>query len=120
MNLPLFDQVFSGTPAPISRPLTGADLRDAGIQQAIDHLERLKREYIDYCLLKISQLSKGETFTSEDLRDLAGAPPTGCENSIAGILKRAKCQGLIITTGEERPAKRAKIHAKKLCVWRRI
>lgn len=118
--LPLFEKVFSGDPAPTGKPLSGADLRDAGIQQALDHLERVKRGYIDYCLFEIRQLSKGTELTSETLRELAGEPPTGCENSIAGILKRAKSQGLIINTGQERTAERATIHAKKLCVWRRI
>lgn len=118
--LPLFREIFSGEKAPIGKPLTGADLRDAGIQQALDHLEKVKAEYIDSCLYEIKQLSKGATLTSEDLRDLAGEPPVGCENSIAGILKRAKSQGLIATTGEERTAKRTTIHAKKLCVWKRL
>ena len=117
---PLFDAVFSGKPAPTGQPLTGEDLRDLGIQQALDHLERVKAEYIDSCLYEIRQMSKGTTFTSEDLREKAGEPPAGCENSIAGILKRAQSQGLIVTTGEERPAKRPTIHAKRLCVWRRI
>lgn len=118
--LPLFDRVFSGTPEPQGKRLTGADLRDAGIQQALEHLERVKAEYIDSCLYEIKQLSKGTTLTSEDLRELVGEPPIGCENSIAGILKRAKSQELIVNTGLERPAKRTSIHAKKICVWQRL
>lgn len=117
---PLFDKVFSGAPAPVSPPLTGAQLRDSGIQQALGHLERVKAEYVDSCLFEIRQLSKGTTLTSETLRELAGEPPIGCENSIAGILKRAQSQGLIVNTGTEQPAKRTTIHAKKLCVWKRI
>ena len=119
-NHPLFEKVFSGAPAPNAPPLTGSDLRDSGIQQAIDHLERVKAEYIDSCLHEIEQLSKGSTLTSEDLRELAGDPPTGCENSVAGILKRAQSKGLIMNTREERPARRVTVHAKKLCVWKRI
>lgn len=118
--LPLFEKVFDGTPAPTGPPLTGADLRDAGIQQALDHLERVKKEYIDSCMYEIRQLGKGTTFTSETLREMAGEPPTGCENSIAGILKRAVSQGLIVNTGQEQTAKRTTIHAKKLCVWKRV
>lgn len=118
--LPLFEKVFDGTPAPTGPPLTGADLRDAGIQQALDHLERVKKEYIDSCMYEIRQLGKGTTFTSETLREMAGEPPTGCENSIAGILRRAQSQGLIVNTGEEVIAKRTTIHAKKLRLWRRI
>lgn len=118
--MPLLDQLFAGDPAPTGPPLTGEDLRDSGIQQAINHLEKVKAGYIDSCLYEIRQLSKGTTLTSETLRELAGEPPTGCENSIAGILKRAVSQGLIVNTGEETTAKRVTIHAKKLCLWRRI
>lgn len=119
-NHPLFDKVFSGTPAPSGPPLTGSDLRDSGIQQALDHVERVKSEYVDSCLYKIQQLTKGATLTSEDLRELAGNPPEGCENAVAGILKRAQSKGLIANTGEERPARRTTVHAKKLCIWVRI
>lgn len=120
--LPLFDRVFDGTPAPTGKALTGAELRDAGIQQALDHLERVKAEYIETCLEKIKELKSGTLITSEDLRGLAGDPPLGCENSIAGILKRAasKKYGLIVHTGEDRPAKRPSIHSKNLAIWRRV
>src|ERR1051325_1706482 len=120
MTMPLLDKIFEGAPAPVSKPLTGEDLRDAGIQQAVDHLQRVKAEYVDSCLYEIERLSKGATLTSEDLRELAGDPPTGCENSVAGILKRAQGRGLIVNTGQERPAKRSSVHAKRLCIWRRI
>lgn len=119
-NHPLFEPLFSGTPEPTGPPLTGKDLRDSGIQQALDHLERLKADYIDSCLYEIRQLTKGTTLTSEDLRALAGDPPEGCENSVAGILKRAQSRGLITNTGDERTAGRTTIHGKKLCVWKRI
>lgn len=117
---PLLDQLFSGAPAPTGPPLTGSDLRDSGIQQALSHLEKVKASYIDSCLYEIKQLSKGATLTSEDLRAKAGEPPVGCENSIAGILRRAQSQGLIVNTGQERPAKRTTIHAKGLRIWRRV
>jgi hypothetical protein len=117
---PLFDKVFSGSPAQVSKPLTGEELRDSGIQQAVGHLERVKAEYIDLCLYEIRQLSKDTMLTSEDLREMAGDPPTGCENAVAGILKRAQSRGLIANTGEERPAKRSSVHAKRLCIWKRI
>lgn len=118
--LPLFDQVFSGTPAPTGKPLTGKDLRDSGIQQALDHVERVKAEYVETCLEKIKELTSGTLLTSEDLRELAGDPPLGCENSIAGILKRAASKNLIVNTGKEQTARRTTIHAKKLCIWKRI
>src|SRR5689334_5705543 len=117
---PLFEPLFSGTPEPVGPPLTGADLRDSGIQQALDHVEKVKADYVDSCLDKIREMSKGMTLTSEDLREMAGDPPTGCENSIAGILLRARSRGLIANTGQERPAKRVTVHAKHLSIWVRI
>lgn len=120
--LPLFDQVFAGRAEPKGPPLTGADLRDSGIQQAVDHLERVKAGYIERCLRKIEELKPETVITSESLREMAGDPPIGCENSIAGILKRAasKKYRFIVNTGEEENAKRPTIHAKKLYRWRRV
>lgn len=120
MSLPLFDRVFSGKPERVSPPLTGTELRDAGIQQALDHLERVKAEYIQLCLSKIEEMKPETVFTSESLREMAGDPPTGCENSIAGILKRAASRKLIANTGVEVKATRPSIHAKKLYLWRRV
>ena len=114
------ESLFS--PAGIAKPrqLSGAELRDSGIQSALDHVLKIKAEYVETCLSEIAKLSLGATLTSEDLRELAGDPPEGCENSIAGILKRAASKKLIVNTGEETTAKRTTIHAKKLCVWRRL
>lgn len=122
VSLPLFEPLFAGAPEPTGLPLTGADLRDAGIQQALDHLEAVKAEYIELCLSKIEELKLETVITSESLRELAGEPPIGCENAIAGILKRAasKKYRLIVNTGQEENAKRPSIHAKKLYRWRRI
>jgi hypothetical protein len=119
---PLFDLIFPDPPIVGHVPLSGSDLRDSGIQSALDHVLKIKSEYVASCLEKIAELKSGTTFTSEDLRDLAGAPPEGCENSIAGILKRAASAKykLIVITSEERIAKRTTIHAKKLYVWRRL
>ena len=117
---PLFDQVFSGTPEPKGPPLTGVDLRDSGIQQALDHVLKVKAEYVELCLSKIAELQPETVITSECLREMAGEPPVGCENSIAGILKRAASRNLIVNTGVEVTAKRTSIHAKKLCLWRRV
>src|SRR5687768_11226271 len=100
--------------------VTGKTLRDAGIQRALDHVLQVKAGYVDRCLSEISKLESGTLFTSEALRDLAGDPPVGCENSIAGILKRAASQKLIRNSGQERIAERVTIHAKRLSIWVRL
>jgi hypothetical protein len=121
-SLPLFDQVFSGPPAPVRKPLTGRELRDSGIDSAYQHVLKVKAKYVDDCLAKIAALPSGSMFTSEDVRQMAGDPPLGCENSIAGILKRAagKNHNLIVITKETRQGKRASLHAKDLSLWRRL
>jgi hypothetical protein len=112
--------IFSGVPDPTGQRLTGEDLKQSGIQSALDHVLKVKAEYVDRCLFEISQLQPETTITSEDLRELAGDPPEEVPNCIAGILKRAASQNLIVNTGEERTARRTTIHAKKLCVWRKL
>jgi hypothetical protein len=116
---PQLDLLFAGTPDRVPK-LSGRDLRDSGIESAFDHVLQVKAEYVVRCLAEITKLGSGTLFTSEALRDLAGEPPEGCENSMAGILKRAASQKLIRNTGEERVAERVTIHAKKLCIWIRL
>lgn len=119
-SLPLFESLFSGAPAPTGPALTPVELRDSGIQSALDHVLKVKAEYVSECLARIAELKAGTLITSEDLREMAGDPPEGCENSIAGILKRAASRKLIVNTGATRQAKRTSLHAKPLNLWRRL
>lgn len=114
---PLFDLIIPDKPIAGHVPPTGKDLRDAGIQQALDHVLQVKSEYVTRCLSEITKLESGTLFTSESLRGLAGDPPAGCENSIAGILKKAAGRGLIRNSGQEKIAERVTIHAKRLSIW---
>lgn len=118
---PLLDQIFSGTPEPTGPPLTGADLRDLGIEDALQHAELIKGEYVERCLDAIRQFPSGCLITSEDVREKAGDPPLEVNRSVmAGILRKAASQNLIYITAETRPAKRVTVHAKRLSCWRRV
>ncbi len=114
-----FQSLFDGTPK--QKPLTGKDLRDAGIDSALARAERIKSEYVEGCLSVIKSFPRGYAFTSEDVRAKAGDIPRELNHStMAGILKKARAQGLIGITGKTRPAQRSSVHAKSLCVWWRL
>jgi len=122
-KLPLFDQIFSGPRNGPPNSLSGADLRDAGIQAALDRAERIKADYVAGCLKAIASFAPGTLLTSENVREIAGDPPVEVNHSVlAGIMKRAasKEYGLIRITRETQPAKRASVHAKALQIWVRL
>jgi hypothetical protein len=121
-SLPLFDQVFSGPPAPVRKPLTGPELRDSGIRSALDHVMKVKAEYVADCLKSIAALPSGTLITSETIRRMDGDPPLGCGNCIAGILRKAagKNHKLIVITDQRVHAKRELLHAAELRIWRRL
>lgn len=114
MNL-LFDERWLGLDA-LERAQVWATVN------SLDHVLKVKADYVDASLDAIRKLKPGTSITSETLRDLVGDPPTEVPNCIAGILKTAASakHNLIVITSEEVTAKRTKIHAKKLSIWRRI
>jgi hypothetical protein len=118
---PLFDRCFAGTPAPQAKPLSGADLRDLGIADALERAEKVKAEYVQSCIEAIKEFPSGCLITSEDIREKAGDPPSSVDRSVmAGILRKAASRNLIQITRETRPAKRVTVHAKHLACWRRM
>lgn len=118
--LPLFDRVFE--PGEISRSVdVGSVLRDRGIEAALEKAQRVKSEYIERCLETIKEFPKGAMITSESVRDKAGDVPGDIDKSVmAGILKRAAAQGLIVITDQRVHAKRASLHASELRCWVRL
>jgi hypothetical protein len=122
-TLPLFDQIFSGPKAPVRKPLTGRELRDFGIDDALARAERVKGEYVAKCIDAIKSFPTGTLITSEDIREKAGEPPVSVDRSVmAGILKKAASAQLklIVITEYTRNAQRVTVHAKKLSCWRRL
>lgn len=120
-NFPLFEPLFSGKPAPTGKSLSGADMRDLGIDAALERAEKLKGEYAESCIEAIKAFPSGCLITSEDIRERVGDPPSVVDRSVmAGILRKAASQKLIFITSETRPAKRVTVHAKRLACWRRV
>jgi hypothetical protein len=118
---PLFDKVFSGSPDPTVTQLTGKQLRDWGIEDALQRAIRVKNDYVTKCLEAIKSFPSGSLITSEDVREKAGDPPLEISpNCMAGILKRAAAQKLIVITDSRVHAKRSSLHAAELRQWRKL
>jgi hypothetical protein len=119
---PLFDRMFE--PGELARPVSiGSVLKEIGIESALEKAERIKSDYIRKCISAIESFPKGAMITSEDIREIAGPPPSDIDRSVlAGIMRSAagRKHGLIVITSETRPGKRASLHHKDLSLWRRI
>lgn len=117
-SLPLFDPLFCGTPELKGPPLTGAELRDSGIESVLSHTpEEYKQRFID----AVKSFPVGQLLTTEDIRERAGNPPKEVHyNCMGGLMQRAASMKLIASTGQNRNAKRPSLHASKLAIWRRI
>ena len=117
---PLLDLIFKQ--GEVNRSVSaGMALRDHGIEDALARAERVKADYVQKCLTAIESFPKGAMITSEDVRTKAGDVPTEISpNCMAGILKRAAAQKLIVITNHRVHAKRVSLHAAELRVWRRL
>lgn len=114
---PLFDRLFPDGPLPGHVPLSGEDLKTAGIDQAFQSApDDLELRYI----YAISNLKPLDRLTSETLRRMVGDPPSDYRHVLAGILKFCVSVKLVRMTGETRKAERATIHSKALQVYVRL
>lgn len=114
-RLPLFDQVFSGTPTPPRRRLTGEDLKKSGMESVERHVPDW---YRDAFASAVEGFQRGRTFTVEDVREIVGDPPNSvsanCMGSLMVMLGRKK---LAKKTGFYVKAKRECMHATDLACW---
>lgn len=117
---PLFDRLFDK--GELTRSVdVGRVLKERGIEDAYDKAVRVKAQYVESCLEAIKEFPKGSRITSEDVRDVAGdVPEEVSPNCMAGILKKAAREGLIMITSERVNAKRRSLHAAEIRVWLRI
>lgn len=104
-SLPLFEQVFAGDAAPTGPPLTGATLRDSGIESVLAHTpETYKSRFIEI----IKGFAKGHTFTVEEVRDRAGELPREIHcNAIGALMRHAAKKNLIVLMNETRTSERS-------------
>jgi hypothetical protein len=116
---PLFDQVFSGSPAPSSSPLTGKELKESGMRSVFRHTPDWYREAFRSA---VEMFPRGKTFTVEDVREIAGDPPvdevsSNCMGSLMIMVAKMK---LAEKTGYYVKAKRPNMNATDLACWVRI
>ena len=117
MTLPLFDKVFSGKPAPQSRPLTAKELRDSGMESVIDHTsEQFKQRLIR----RVEGFPKGHRFTMDRVvDDLGGRPSEVHPNAIGALTFSLAKRNLIKRTGVMLKAERASLHRTDMPEWER-
>jgi hypothetical protein len=90
--------------------------REAGIARV---LAADRGEYADAQLSAIHALvRRGENFTSDDVRELAGDPPEGVHYNVAGaVMNRAAKAGLIVMVGFA-TSSRVMGHGNTVRIWR--
>jgi len=101
---------------------TGAQLRDKGIKQAIDHADQKDSKWSEkaYKFLTAYIGSCGRDFMVEDVRraaDWAGLTEPPSKRAWGGIIVRAKKAGLISRAGF-RQVKNPKAHCTPATVWK--
>lgn len=115
---PLFDQVFSGTPKPPRRRLTGEDRKKSGMDSVMRHTPDWYRDAFKNA---VEGFHKGHTFTVEDIRDIVGDPPdsvsSNCMGSLMVMVARKK---LAKKTGFYVHAKRECMNGTDLACWVRL
>ena len=115
---PLFEKIFDGTLEPTGPPLTGEELRDSGIASVINHTPEIYRQRF---IEAVKTFPRGQLFTVEDVREIAGDPPPETHyNCVGGLMRSVAGMGLMRRTHERRKAKRPSLHASELAVWRRL
>lgn len=59
----------------------------------------------------------GAEFTSEDVTEVVGLPPTGSPNAVGALINAARNRGLIVRVGDTQ-ARRRNQHAARLTLWK--
>lgn len=119
MNTPLFDKVFAGEPKPSPPPLTGEALKISGMKSVARHTPKW---YRDAFRKAVESLPAGKKFTVEDVREIAGDPPTSevSSNCMGSLMRGVGQRGLAKTTGYMVKAKRPSLHSSLLAEWERL
>lgn len=113
------DLLFAGRPEPTGPPLTGDDLKRSGMDSVFRHTPQW---YVDKFRTAVEGFEKGRLFTVEDVRAIAGDPPTqDVSSNCMGSLMRMLAQKKLATkTGYYVKAKRVCMNSTDLAQWRRI
>lgn len=106
-----------------SRP-TGAQLRDDGMERAVEHADAVKPKWSDDAFEHLRRFAESlHTFTSEDVREVAerdglAVPPDS--RAWGGVVIRAVRAGIIVHNGDYRKARAPKVHCSIGSVWRSL
>jgi len=95
---------------------TGLELRDAGVAQ----VERNTPEWwkAEAARAIATLAAAGRDFTAEDVRAVAGDPPSH-PNAMGAAFLRAASEGAIIKVGYRSPVRKSS-HASVIAVWRGV
>lgn len=115
---PLFETLFRGSPDPSFVPLTGKELRDSGIEEAI---KAAPESWKDKFKSAIENKSAGEIFTIEEVVESLGGRPFDTRPAAIGALTfHLAKRGVMERTGATVKAHRAARRNGDLAVWRRV
>lgn len=117
MTLPLFEQIFSGTPKPTGQRLTGEDLKRSGMEAVKRHIPPA---YRDAFLKAVASLPQGRMFTVEDIRAIVGDPPNVHYNAMGYLALAMAQKKLARKTGFYVKATRPHMNATEIAQWERL
>lgn len=108
-------------PAPVVTPKrpTGAELRDAGMQRAVDHADREIPSWQDLALDAFRAYARAHReFTTEDVR--LGSPnvPTPPDKRAWGHVARRACREMVVQRIGLTQAKSPTVHAMYVTLYR--
>jgi hypothetical protein len=111
--------IFSGVPDPTGQRLTGEDLKSSGMESVLSHTPQWYREAFSNA---VENFPKGRLFTVEDVRAIAGDPPTDevSSNCMGPLMRGLAAKKLARKTGLHVRAKRTCMNATELAQWIRI
>ena len=110
------DSLFDGPP--VSKPLTGKQLRDSGMESV---LANTPVEWKEKLKARVQGFPMHYKFTMEQVVDsLGGRPYEVHPNAIGALTASMVKAGLMRRTGETVKAKRASLHATDCVEWIRL
>jgi hypothetical protein len=117
-SLPLFDSIFTGQPVAIPR-LSGEDRKRSGMDSVERHTPKW---YVDKFREAVEGFHTGRLFTVEDVRVIAGDPPTEdvSSNCMGPLMRMLAQKKLAVKTGFHVKAKRECMNATELAQWKKL
>jgi hypothetical protein len=118
-NQPLFDSIFAEANLPKPPRLTGEELKKSGMDSVERHTPQW---YVDKFRKTVEGFHAGRLFTVEDVRAIAGDPPTDdvSSNCMGPLMRMLGQKKLATKTGYHVKAKRPCMNSTELAEWKRL